>query len=89
MLTEDLKRMEECTHEEENGDVTNQRTEESEIFSDDSETWVSDLDVLPPELHFIIAEHVVSNGTTSACMLTQVKAPGFKKLKIYIFVSRR
>ena len=80
--------MEECiTHEEENGDLSKQETDESEIFSDDSESWVSDLDVLPPELHFIIAEHVVSNGTTSACMLTQVKDTKVQCLMIY-FVHR-
>jgi len=74
LSTGDLKLMEEdVTHE---GDVTKQGTDESDIFSDDSETWISDLDVLPPELHFMIAEHVGSNGTASACMLTQVKKPG-------------
>ena len=69
---------ESITHKEEDGEATKQGTDESEIFSDDCEIWLSDLDVLPPELHFIIAEHVVSDGTTSACMLTQVKKPGIK-----------
>jgi len=56
------------------------QNEESAIGSrdpDDSlttetEDWIPTLEVLPPELHFLIAEHVVAFRDSSACMLTQV-----------------
>ena len=54
--------------------VTLPVTNETDIYTDDSkyEIWASNLDMLPPELHCMIAEHVVAGGFTSACMLTQV-----------------
>ena len=62
--------MEDKTNQDE--DVCVGVTHETDIYPDDSETWASNLDMLPPELHCMIAEHVVAGGFTSACMLTQV-----------------
>mgnify|MGYP006973213040 CR=1 FL=1 len=38
----------------------------------ETELWIPTLDVLPPEMHFLIAEQVVAFRDSSACMLTQV-----------------
>jgi len=46
--------------------------DEDSLTTTDDEDWTSTLDVLPPEMHFLIAEQVVAFRDSSACMLTQV-----------------